>query len=93
MNRDLNKEELKKFYLSEQPIFEGSLRIFHMESTDDSIYRLYYGGTNRLVLLKYGIDKDMWVEIKDFVDNNNLLYRLLYHLCVRLDHKKMKVIK
>ncbi len=53
---------LKRFNLPQLSTFRGNPHVWATDDTEYPWYEFFYGGTNRLVVLKYEDDK--WEEIR-----------------------------
>ena len=97
MVRDLNKEELDKFDLYYhdgsiiQAKYTGCSTVFwHPDINNDTIYKLYDHGTNRLIVLRYDKEKDSWEEIGlEDIDN---LYGLFWKIIIHLKDGEIKEV-
>lgn len=93
--RELTDEEIDEHHLryhngtEMMPAIETSTHIWAAASTTtNTIYRLYNGGTNRLVILRYSWEKDKWERIE--VEEIKNIHGLLWLLCIKIDGLKYK---
>lgn len=89
--RELTEEEVDKFKLryyegnKMKPVFESTDNVWSAADTGNlPTYRIYNGGTNNMIVLKYTPNGDIWEKINLFDIGN--LNSFIWKMCLKLNN-------